>query len=133
MKPNFKLNIITPSHTQKVENISSFRGEDSSGSFGILPKHIEFLTILEPSISIVLIDEEEEYFAFNGGILSFKKDILTITTKEFVQSKQISELQGIIKKFSQEQQIKESIFHLNMKNLETAFFKKIIELERGFE
>ncbi|MDA3947059.1 MAG: hypothetical protein PF439_10315 [Helicobacteraceae bacterium] len=133
MKPTFNVHIITPSHIEKVENVSSFRAEDSSGSFGILPRHIEFLTILEPSIAIALIEGEEEYFAFNGGILSFKKEILTITTKDFVQSSQIGELQGIIEKYLKEQQEKESIFHLNMKNLRKAIFKKIIELEREVE
>ncbi len=130
MKPNFSVHIITPSHMKEVDNVSFFRAEDRSGSFGILPKHIELLTILEPSISIALIDGEEEYFAFNGGILSFKKEILTITTKEFVQSSQISELRGIIEKFFKEQEEKESLFHLNMKNLQKAFFKKMIEMER---
>ncbi len=130
MKPSFSVHIITPSHIKKMDNISFFRAEDRSGSFGILPKHIEFLTILEPSISIALIDEEEEYFAFNGGILSFKKEILTITTKEFVQSSEIGELRGIIEKFFKEQDEKESLFHLNMKNLQKAFFKKMIEMER---
>lgn len=130
MKPTFNIHIITPSHVKQVENVSFFRAEDRSGYFGILPRHIEFLTILEPSIAIAIIDGEEEYFGFNGGILAFKKDILTITTKEFVQSSKIGELKGIIEKFFKEREEKESIFNLNMKNLQKAFFKKIIELER---
>jgi F-type H+-transporting ATPase subunit epsilon len=130
MKPTFSVRIVTPSDLKKVDRVSLFRAEDRSGSFGILPRHIEFLTILEPSIAIALIDGEEEYFAFNGGILSFKKEMLTITTKEFVQSSQIGELKGIIERFYTQQREKESIFHLNMKNLQKAFFKKMIELER---
>lgn len=130
MKPTFSIHIVTPSDIKKVDNVSLFRAEDRSGSFGILPRHIEFLTILEPSIAIAIIDGKEEYFAFNGGILSFKKEMLTITTKEFVQSSRIGELKGIIERFYKEQREKESIFHLNMKNLQKAFFKKMIELER---
>ncbi|MCJ7764867.1 MAG: hypothetical protein MUP09_02885 [Thiovulaceae bacterium] len=133
MKPTFSVHIITPSDIKKVEGVSFFRAEDGSGSFGILARHIEFLTILEPSVAIAVIDGEEEYFAFNGGILSFKKEMLTITTKEFVQSSQIGELKGIIARFFKEQQEKESIFHLNMKNLQKAFFKKMIEMEREVE
>ena len=130
MKPTFSMHIVTPSDIKIVPNVSLFRGEDRSGSFGILSRHIEFLTILEPSIAIALVDGTEEYFAFNGGILSFKKETLTITTKEFVQSSRIGDLRGIIERFYKEQQEKESIFHLNMKNLQKAFFKKMIELER---
>ena len=54
MKPTFSAHIITPSHIERVDNISFFRAEDQSGSFGILPRHIEFLTILEPSIAIAM-------------------------------------------------------------------------------
>ncbi len=133
MKPEFSLHIITPSHIKKLDGLSYFRAEDSSGSFGILSGHIEFLTILEPSIAISLIDGVEEYFAFNGGILSFKKEMLTVTTKEFVHSKQIDELKATIARFTKERQEKESIFHLNMENLQKAFFKKMIEMERGLE
>lgn len=133
MKPEFNLQIITPSHIKKVDKVSFFRAEDSSGSFGIFSRHIEFLTILEPSVAIALIEGIEEYFAFNGGILSFKKEMLTVTTKEFVQSQQIDELKGTIERFAKERQEKESIFHLNMENLQKAFFKKMIELERGLE
>jgi F-type H+-transporting ATPase subunit epsilon len=130
MKPTFSAHIITPSHLKKIANISFFRAEDRSGSFGILPRHTEFLTILEPSIAIAVIDGKEEYFAFNGGILSFKKETLTVTTKEFVQSSEVGELKGIIEQVFKQRKEKESIFHLNMANLEKAFFKKIIELER---
>ncbi len=133
MKPTFNAHIITPSHIEKVDNISFFRAEDRSGSFGILPRHIEFLTILEPSIAIAVINENEEYFAFNGGILSFKKEMLTITTKEFVQSSRVDELKKIIERYFKEQTEKESLFHLNMANLQKAFFKKMIELEREIE
>ena len=133
MKPLFDLHIITPADIKIINNVYFFRAEDKTGSFGILPRHIEFLTILEPSIAIALIEDKEEYFAFNGAILSFKNNILTITTKEFAQSNKIGELKEIIEVLFKEQQKKESIFHLNMQNLRKAFFKKIIELEREVE
>ncbi|MDD3775033.1 MAG: hypothetical protein PHV08_03615 [Sulfurovaceae bacterium] len=133
MKPLFDLHIITPADVKIINNVSFFRAEDKTGSFGILPRHIEFLTILEPSIAIAFIEDREEYFAFNGAILSFKNNLLTVTTKEFAQSNKIGELKEIIEVLFKEQQEKESTFHLNMQNLRKAFFKKIIELEREIE
>jgi len=133
MKPLFDLHIITPADVKIINNVSFFRAEDKTGSFGILPRHIEFLTILEPSIAIAFIEDREEYFAFNGAILSFKNNLLIVTTKEFAQSNKIGELKEIIEVLFKEQQEKESTFHLNMQNLRKAFFKKIIELEREIE
>ena len=130
MKPTFSAHIITPSQLKRIDNISFFRARDRSGSFGILPRHTELLTILEPSVAIAVIDGREEYFAFNGGILSFRKGVLTVTTKEFVQSETLEALREIIELEFRQRQEKESLFHSNMANLEKAFFKKIIELER---
>ncbi len=130
MKSTFDARIITPKAIKNVENISFFRAEDQSGSFGILPRHIEFLTILEPAIAIAVIEEKEHYYAFNGGVLSFKNNALTITAKEFVQSDKVSELLMMIKSSFTEQEEKERLFNDNIENLQKAFIKKLIGMQR---
>ncbi len=133
MKSTFDARIITPKAIKSVENISFFRAEDKSGSFGILPRHIEFLTILEPAIAIAVIEDKECYYAFNSGVLSFRNNALTITAKEFVQSDKISELLVMIKSSFKEQEEKERLFSDNIENLQNAFIKKMIEMEREVE
>lgn len=133
MKSTFDARIITPQTIKSIENISFFRAEDKSGSFGILPRHIEFLTILEPAIAIAVIENKEHYYAFNGGVLSFRNNALTITAKEFVQSDKISELLVMIESSFKEQEEKERLFSDNMENLQNAFIKKLIEMEREVE
>jgi len=133
MKSTFDARIITPKAIKNVKNISFFRAEDKSGSFGILPRHIEFLTILEPAIAIAIIEGKEHFYAFNGGVLSFKNNALTITAKEFVQSDKVGELLEIIKSAFSEQEEKERLLSDNMENLQKAFIKKMIEMEREVE
>jgi len=133
MRSTFDARIITPQAVETVKNISFFRAEDRSGSFGILPRHIEFLTILEPSIAIAVIEDRETYYAFNSGVLSFKNNVLTITAKEFVQSDNISKLLEMIKHTFKEQEEKERLFRDNIENLQKAFIKKLIEMERDLE
>jgi len=133
MKSTFNARIITPKVIEGVDKISFFRAEDKSGSFGILPRHIEFLTILEPAIAIAVIENKEHYYAFNGGVLTFKNNALTITTKEFVQSDKVSELLVIIKSAFKEEEEKERLFSDNIDNLQKAFIKKLIEMEREVE
>jgi len=130
MRSTFDARIITPQAVETIENISFFRAEDRSGSFGILPRHTEFLTTLEPSIAIAVIEEREHYYAFNGGVLSFKDNRLTITAKEFVQSDKVGELLEMIKRSFKAQEEKERLFRDNIENLQKAFIKKLIEMER---
>ncbi|MDX1807994.1 MAG: hypothetical protein R3331_00505 [Sulfurospirillaceae bacterium] len=133
MKSTFDARIITPQETKSIKNISFFRAEDKSGSFGILPRHTDFLTILEAAITIVVIENKEYYYAFNGGVLSFKNNALTITTKEFVQSDKVNELFEIIKRSFMEKEEKERLFSDNIENLQKVFIKKLIEMERESE
>ena len=130
MKSTFDATIITPQAIKIVENISFFRAEDKSGSFGILPRHTAFLTVLESAIAIAVIDNKEHYYALNGGILSFKNNHLKITTQEFVQSDDLNKLLDSIKYSFNVQEEKERLFSDNIENLQKAFIKKLIDMER---
>jgi F-type H+-transporting ATPase subunit epsilon len=130
MKSTFNATITTPKAIKIVENISFFRAEDKSGSFGILPRHTAFLTVLESAIAIAEIEDKEHYYAFNGGILSFKNNHLKIMTQEFVESDDLNRLLDSIKYAFKVQEEKEHLFSDNIENLQNAFIKKLIEMER---
>lgn len=130
MKSTFDATIITPQVKKIVEKLSFFRAEDKSGSFGILPRHTAFLTVLESAIAIAVIDNKEHYYAFNGGILSFKNNHLKIMTQEFVESDELNRLLDSIKYSFKVQEEKERLFSDNIENLQNAFIKKLIEMER---
>ena len=130
MKSTFNATITTPQAIKIVENISFFRAEDKSGSFGILPRHTAFLTVLESAIAIAEIENKEHYYAFNGGILSFKNNHLKIMTQEFVESDDLNRLLDSIKYAFKVQEEKERLFSDNIENLQNAFIKKLIEMER---
>lgn len=130
MKSTFDATITTPQAIKTVEYISFFRAEDKSGSFGILPRHTAFLTVLESAIAIAVIENKEHYYAFNGGILSFKKNHLKIMTQEFVESDDLNRLLDSIKYAFKVQEEKERLFSDNIENLQNAFIKKLIEMER---
>jgi len=130
MKSTFDATIITPQAIKTVENISFFRAEDKSGSFGILPRHTAFLTVLESAIAIAVIENIEYYYAFNAGILSFKNNHLKIMTQEFVESDDLNTLLDSIRYSFKVQEEKERLFSDNIENLQKAFIKKLIEMER---
>ena len=133
MRSTFDARIITPQAVESVKDISFFRAEDPSGSFGILPRHTEFITALEPSTAIAVIRGKEHYYAFNGGILSFKNNFLTVTAKEFVQSDKLDELAEKIKRSFREKEEKERRFSENIENLQQTFIKKLMEMEKEIE
>ncbi len=133
MRSTFDIKILTPLEKLKIKNVTFFRGEDKSGSFGILANHIEFLTILTQSIAIIKKDNFEEYIALNKGVLIFKNNLLTITTRDFVKSKDLKLLKNIIEEKFKKIEKEETLFRQNITRLEKEFIKRMIELEKEFE
>ena len=133
MRSTFDIKILTPLEKVKIKNVTYFRGEDRSGSFGILANHIEFLTILTQSIAIIKKDNFEEYIAFNKGVLIFKENLLTVTTRDFARSKDLKVLKNIIEEKSKKIEKEEALFRQNITRLEKEFIKRMIELEKEFE
>lgn len=82
-----KLRITTPLEVVvDVDNIRALRAEDASGSFGILPGHVEFLTALTVSV-IGWIGEpgDAHYCAVRHGVLSVNGGrAIAVATREAI-------------------------------------------------
>lgn len=52
--------------------VTSLRGEDASGGFGILPGHADFVTALSPCVLRWRENDTERYCAVRGGVMSVK-------------------------------------------------------------
>ena len=76
----------------------AIRAEDGSGHFGILPGHIDFLTVLEPSV-VTWRDEQgrEHFVAVRGGILTVQEGrTVEVATREAVADDDLAALQAAV-------------------------------------
>ncbi len=68
-----RLVISTPTQLLvDAAGVTSLRGEDASGGFGILPGHADFVTALSPCVLRWRENETERYCAVRGGVMSVK-------------------------------------------------------------
>lgn len=82
---SFILLLQDDAHTKEYEGITSFVGEDTSGSFGILPGHARFMTSLVMGLARFRIDELDwQYLATPGALLYFHNNKLTLLTRHFL-------------------------------------------------
>jgi F-type H+-transporting ATPase subunit epsilon len=90
-----RLRITTPlAVVVDEDDILSLRAEDATGSFGILPRHVDFLTSLAISIvSWQSKDETRRYCAVRGGVFSVDagRDI-AIATREAIAGDDLATL-----------------------------------------
>lgn len=76
---HFKL--ITPEKIIFEDDVEAVYAKGVSGSFGILPNHIPFMSSLAVDIAKVIKNNEEIKFSIIGGALQFKNNEAIILTE----------------------------------------------------
>ncbi len=80
----FTLVLQDPTRHEQHDDVRSFVGEDTSGSFGILSHHARFMTALVVGLArFQITDQSWQYLAMPGGMLYYRDNTLTITTRRF--------------------------------------------------
>ena len=83
----FTLILRDTSQYKIIEGVTSFVGEDSSGSFGILPDHSRMMTVLVFGLSRFCVRNTSwQYLAMPGATLYFVNNKLTLNTRSFLLS-----------------------------------------------
>lgn len=85
MKPSFTLRLQDATHAEEIAGVTSFVGEDASGSFGILAGHARMITALVIGLARFRIGTEAwRYLAVPGAVLYFRDNVLTLSTRRYL-------------------------------------------------
>lgn len=130
MKP-FALNLFDASHEQRIDGVTSFVGEDASGSFGIQAHHARFMTTLVFGLArFRLATEDWQYLALPGAVAYFSNNELTISTRHFLID---TDLERISTLLDQQLLAEEENLHATRESLhkmEQAMLKRMLMLKR---
>ena len=73
-------------HSETLEQVTSFVGEDASGSFGLLAGHERFMTSLVFGLARFRVQGNAwEYLALPGALLYFVDDHLYLNTRRLLR------------------------------------------------
>ena len=128
----FSLKIQDATHAEKIEGITSFVGEDMSGSFGILADHARFMTILVMGLSRYRIGNESwQYLAQPGAVLYFQNNLLTISTRHYFRDQDYMRIStDLQQKLLAEEDELDAVKH-SLRHMEKEVLKHMWELHRG--
>jgi len=127
----FTLLIQDATHAEKIEGLSSFVGEDMSGSFGILANHARFMTTLVMGLARYRKGNEPwQYLAQPGAILYFQNNLLTISTRHYFRDENYMHISGDLQqKLLAEEEELHSVIH-SLQHMEKEILKHMWELRR---
>ena len=117
--------------TDRFEGVTSFVGEDSSGSFGLLPGHGRMMTALAAGMVRFRVAEEEwHYLVLPGGILTGGGNEVTLCTRRYLHGTDFRQMGALLAELQQADAealggIKQSLHHL-----EQEMLRRLREIER---
>ncbi|MGF1761584.1 F0F1 ATP synthase subunit epsilon [Photobacterium sagamiensis] len=125
----FNLRLQDATHSEEIADVTSFVGEDDTGSFGLQADHARFMTILSIGIARYRIgDGSWKYLAVPGGVIYFHNNILTLCTYRYLLDDDCMRLsqalqQQLLAEEEMLQTLKESLHHM-----EEEVFKRFWEI-----
>jgi F-type H+-transporting ATPase subunit epsilon len=82
---SFTLALHDATCAEHVAGVTSFVGEDASGSFGILAGHERMMTSLVIGLARFRTDTDAwRYLAIPGALVYFRDDVLTVSTRRYL-------------------------------------------------
>jgi F-type H+-transporting ATPase subunit epsilon len=116
----------------RFESLSSFVGEDASGSFGILPNHGRMMTALVAGLARFRVGEREwHYLALPGGILASTGCELTICTRRYLHDTDFRRMGALLAELQRADRETLGGIRESLQRLEQEMRRRLWEMERG--
>ena len=125
------LRISTPTGIILDTPVAQVDFEAIDGFFTLLPKHMDIISALKPSILSYKIGDKKAYVACNKGVLVKKSETVSVSTPIAVLGSDLKELEQHIEiNFKGMEQERKEI-NLSMAKLEVGLAKGIMRLKEG--
>ena len=126
------LKIFLASEVLVDEKAMAIRAEGRNGSFGLLPRHIDFVTALTPGI-LSFVDEKgkEIFVAVDGGVLVKTGKDVRVSTRHGVRGSDLGKLEQMVQESFRALDEREKMTQSAMARLVADFIRELVETEVG--
>jgi F-type H+-transporting ATPase subunit epsilon len=126
-----RLTVWLPTEILMQEEVTRIRAEAPNGWFGLLPRHIDFVTALVPSVlAFAHTGGTEEYLAIDQGILVKCGPEVSVSTRAAVRGTNLDQLRKDVEaRFQAEEEREKKTFASEVK-LEADLVRGLLELEK---
>jgi F-type H+-transporting ATPase subunit epsilon len=128
----YTLHLHSARQSQVIEGVESFVGEDASGSFGLKARHQRFMTVLVFGLARYRCpDQPWHYLALPGALLRFADNQLHIAARRYIQDADYTRISlALTEQLLREEAVLTGLKR-NLRRLEEAMLKNLLEIERG--
>lgn len=130
MMGTFTLQLFDSRQRETVEGVTSFVGEDATGSFGILPGHTRMMTNLVFGLARFRRGQESPwmYLAMPGAVLYFADNTLSLASRHYLIDEDYERIsQRLADELLAEEEALQDIRE-SVRRMEEAMFKRMWQL-----
>ena len=126
-----KLTVWLPSEVLLEQEVVRIQAQAENGWFGILPKHVDTVTALVPSVLVFQKPgKTEEYLAVDHGILVKCGPDVRVSTRNAVRGTSLEDLKGQVERQFRERGELEKKARAFEAKLETDLVRRLLEEEK---
>lgn len=128
------LHLRQSSGYERFDGLTSFVGEDASGSFGLLPGHAWMMTALADGLARFRVGEGVwHYLALPGGILSAAGGELTLCTRRYLLDTDFRRMGKLLAEVQRAEEETMDGIRESLHRLEEEMLRRLREIERERE
>jgi F-type H+-transporting ATPase subunit epsilon len=126
-----KLKVWLPTEVLLEEEVSRIKAEAENGWFGLLPKHVDFVTALVPGVmTFEPCGKPEEYLAIDHGILVKCGPEVSVSTRNAVRGTSLGQLKKDVEFQFRERAERERATRTLEAKLEADLVRNLLEAEK---
>lgn len=122
------LKILLPERVVLDETVDKVVAESPQGSFGLLPRHVDFVAPIVPGLLLYTQDEEESFVAVDEGVLVKCGAEVLVSVRDAVVGPDLDTLEGTVRDRFDERREQEKAMHTALAKLETEVVRRFTEL-----
>jgi len=127
----FTLLLQDTTQSERIEDVTSFVGEDSSGSFGICADHARMVTALVTGLARFRVAAGDwQYLAMPGAVLYFHDNVLTLSTRHYLRDADYNRISAALQEqlLAEEEQLRST--RESLRRMEESLLRRLWEMGR---
>jgi len=128
----FTLHLQSATQYEAISDVTSFVGEDDSGSFGIQAGHARLMASLSFGLARYRSGEQAwQYLALPGALLYFVDNQLFLNTRRYVRDDDYERINTALREQLHREEIGLRHIKESLRRMEEEMFKRLREIQRG--
>jgi len=128
----FTLHLQSATQYERIDDATSFVGEDASGSFGLLPGHARFMTMLGFGLARFRRGSGNwEFLALPGGLVYFTGNQLYLNARRYLRGQDSERIRAALERQFAAEEDELRAMKQSLQRLEQEMLKRLVEIQRG--